>query len=115
MNDKEFNELMAELTDYLEREKIFIKNPARMIDVQRATEIALELFADAKVTVADDPLQTGALIVRIEAFDVTVRGEREINLFREMISKADNFELYPVGDERLNFAILFGNALKRIK
>lgn len=114
MHDQDFETLMQELSDYLEREKVFIKNPARFADVERATEIAAELFADASVAVDDDPLQMGALIVRIDGFDVTVRGEREIKLFAELISKANNFEIYAVGDERVRFALVFNNAMTRL-
>lgn len=114
MDDKEFEDLMSELTEYLEREKVFIKNPERFADVERATEIATQLFTDSTIKVEDDPLQMGALIVRIDGFDITVRGEREIKLFTELISKANNFEVYAVGDERVSFAILFNNALTRL-
>lgn len=114
MDDKEFETLMQELSDYLAREKVFIKNPERFADVERATEIATQLFSDATISINDDPLQMGALIVRIDGFDVTVRGAREIELFSALIAKADNFEIYPVGDERICFAILFNNALTRL-
>ena len=114
MDDKEFEKLMAALTKYLESEKVFIKNPERFADVERATEIATQLFSDSTVSVDDDPLQLGALIVRIDAFDITIRGEREIKLFVELVSKADNFEIYPVGDEKVCFAILFNHALTRV-
>ena len=113
MDDKEFLDLMKELDDYLTREKIFIKNPARFAEVQRATEIATQLFSDAKITIEDDPLQMGALIVRIEGFDIIVRGKREISLFIKLIGKADNFEIYPTTDGKIRFAILFNSALIR--
>ena len=114
MDDKEFERLMGELEKYLASEKVFIKNPKRIEDVQRATEIAAQLFSESEIAVDDDPLQMGALIVRIDGFDITVRGEREIELFNELVSRADNFEIYPVGDERVRFAILFNNALTRV-
>ena len=114
MNDSEFLRLMNALAEYLEREKIFIKNPARFADVEAATEIATELFADAKISVKDDPIQMGALIICIEAFDIVIRGEREIRLFKQLIDKADNFEIYPVGKDSLRFSMVFNGALKRI-
>lgn len=113
MDEKEFTGLMNELAEYLKREKIFIKNPVRFAEVERATEIAEELFADSKVTIEDDPIQMGALILKIEGFDIVVRGEREIKLFTELISKADNFEIYAVEDN-IRFSILFSNALIRL-
>lgn len=114
MDDKEFETLIHALSEHLEREKVFIKNPVRFAEVQRATEIASALFTDATIAIDDDPLQMGALIVRIEAFDVTVRGATEIESFAELISKANNFEIYPVGDERLRFALVFRDALIRV-
>lgn len=114
MDNKDFETLMQALSTHLETEKVFIKNPERFAEVERATEIAAMLFADAEITIDDDPLQMGALIIRIDGYDVTVRGATEITLFIELISKADNFEIYAVGDERVRFALVFTNALMRL-
>lgn len=115
MDEREFLSLMGELREYLDTKKVFIQDPIRFADVERATEIAKILFEDMAVTIEEDPLQMGALILCINGFDITVRGEREIKLFQELISKADNFEIYPVGDEKVKFAILFSKVLKRIQ
>lgn len=115
MNDEQFMELMGDLKNYLEAEKVFIQNPIRYAEVRRATEIAKELFKEYDISIKDDPLQMGALILCIEGYDVMVRGEREIKLFTELISKANNFEIYPVGDEKIKFSILFADAFTRIK
>lgn len=114
MDEKEFLELMGELKEYIETQKVFIQDPARFSDVERATEIAKIIFNDMEVSIEDDPLQMGALILCITGFDITVRGKREIELFQELISKANNFEIYPVGDEQVKFAILFNSVLKRL-
>ena len=111
MNYSEFMDFIRALTDYLEEEKVFIKNPARMADVERAVNIAKELFTNMQVNVVDDSIQLGSLVVRIDAYDITVRGTRERELFMELISKANNFEIYPVGDEKLRFAIMFDDVL----
>jgi hypothetical protein len=108
-------DLMDALQKYLEREKIFIQNPVRYAEVQRATEIAKELFKDYDIAIKDDPIQMGALILCIEGFDISISGEREIKLFTELISKANNFEIYPIGDERMKFSILFADVLARIE
>lgn len=115
MNDKEFMDLMGELEQYLAREKVFIKNPARIQEFNHAREIAQQLFRYEKITVQDDPLQMGALILRIEGFGLVIRGQREIALFCELISKASNVEIYSnIGDEQVNIAILFNDALIRV-
>ena len=115
MNDKQFEDFTKQLEQYLAEEKVFVKNPARMQEFQHATEIANALFQDAQISIEDDPIQMGALILRIDCFDITVRGTSEINLFSELISKADNFEIYATGDERIHIAILFNNALIRVQ
>lgn len=114
LNDKQFMDLMDEFQKYLEREKVFIQNPVRYAEVKHATEIAKELFQDYDIAIKDDPIQMGALILCIEGFDIVVQGEREIKLFTELISKANNFEIYPIGDERIKFSIVFADVLKRI-
>lgn len=113
MDEKEFTSLMNELEEYLQREKVFIKNPARFAEIEQATEIAEELFTESKVSIKDDPIQMGALILRIEGFDIVVRGKREIELFQKLIENADNFEIYAV-DGDVRFAILFNDALIRL-
>lgn len=114
MTDAEFMNLMGGLRSYLEEKKVFVKNPARFAEVERATEIAAELFDSAEISVTDDVLQLGSLVIHIDAYDITIRGKRELNLFSELVSKADNFEIYPVGDEKLKFALMFNNALIRL-
>lgn len=114
LNDQEFLALMGGVKEYLEAQKVFIQDPIRFAEVKRATEIAREIFKDMEVSVEDDPLQMGALILCINGFDITIRGEREIKLFQALIDKADNFEIYAIGDEKVKCAILFNNILTRV-
>ena len=114
MDDKEFMDLMNELKEYLARERVFIQNPLRYHDVVRATEIAKELFVDCDITIKDDPIQMGAAILCIDGYDIIIRGEREIALFSELIAKANNFEIYPVNNERMRFSLVFADVLTKI-
>lgn len=114
MNDNEFAALMARLQKYLDKQKVFIKNPKRFADVEQATEIATRLFPKANISINEDPIQMGALIIRIEDYSIISRGEREIALFQELVSKASNFEVYTHDNENVRLAILFENALIRI-
>lgn len=114
LSNEDFMGLMDELAEYLKKEKVFIQNPVRYTEVQRAVSIAKELFKDYSISIKDDPIQMGALILCISGFDITIQGEEEIALFTELISKANNFEIYPVGDDKVRFSILFANVLKRI-
>ncbi len=107
----EFQKFARILKRHLETQKVFIPNPQRMRDVNHATEMAQQLFPEAKITIEDDPLQLGALILCIEDFDLAVR---ETELFDELVGKADNFEIYSVGNENVKIAILFNHALTRI-
>lgn len=111
MNDKELITFAEHLQKYLETEKVFIKNAARFAEVEEAFNLAQQLFSDSDVTIADDPLQMGALILRIEGYDVVVR---DIALFQKLIAKASNFEIYPIGDEKMKFSLVFSGALTRM-
>ncbi len=113
MSDEEFLTLMDEFTKYLEKEKVFIQNPIRYAEVQLAMKKAKELFVDCEISIKDDPIQMGSLSICISGFDITVQGQSEIQLFTELIYKADNFEIYPV-DDKIVFNILFGNVLTKI-
>lgn len=114
MDDKEFTLLAEKLQKYLKREKVFVKNPARFAEVEHAFNIAQKLFSNSEVTIDDDPIQMGALILRIEGYDIVAVGQEEIALFSELISKADNFEIYAVGDEKIKFSLVFSGALTRL-
>lgn len=112
MNEEKFMDMIDELSKYLSKPKVFIQDPARMADVMHAMETAKYLFPEAKITIEDDPIQMGALILCIEDFDLAVR---EIESFSDMISKADNFEIFHIGEENVKLAILFNGVLNRIK
>lgn len=114
MNDKEFLEFAAQIEQYLSKEKVFVKDIARCAEVEYAMEIAKKLFPEAKVELEHDLLQMGALIISIKDFDITVRGETEINLFMQMVANASNFEIYAEGKEEAVIAILFNNALTKV-
>ena len=45
--------------------------------------------------------------LHMESIDIVVRGTREIELFADLIALADNFEIYPIGDESICFAAVF--------
>lgn len=110
MNETEMIELAEILADYLEENKVFFQNPERMAEVNVATEIACQLFPDAEIGLDDDPLQMRAIILTIKDFDLVVR---ETEMFAELISKANNFEII-YRDDKVELAILFRDALIRI-
>ena len=118
LEDKEFNIILEAISNHLKREKVFIQNPQRMQDVNRAFEIAKMLFPNHKTEIKDDPLQTGALILQIDCTAVEAsmvpNDEEEIALFTEMVSNATNFEFCEINGN-IRFAAVFNGALKLIK
>ena len=114
MNNNEFTQVMKRLQEYLKREKTFVIDENRMDDLSRAVDIANELFPDNTTEIKDDPLQMGAEIIHIEGIDIMARGVMEINLFCEMLSLADNFEIYPVSESTIRLAAVFQNVLVKI-
>ena len=115
MDEQIFFDMLNGLSEYLKKDKLFIQNPARIADVQRAYELARDLFPEAEeISVVDDPLQTGALSISIRDYEMFVRGTRDVALFNELIKNADNFEFVPYGDGEVKFSLLFTDALIRI-
>lgn len=115
MNDYEFQLLLNKLHEYLATEKTFVENSIRTMEIKNAAEVAHELFPEAKIYIKDDPLQMGAMILRIELADINLSSEKEIKLFSELISASDNFEIYAHQDGYIVFALVFENAYTRIQ
>ena len=113
MNDNEFLDLMGEVEKYLKASEhsMFAENPERMADIQEAVGIASKLVESAEISFSDDPLKLGCLAIRIDFYDMVVRGRDEIEQFKALISKADNFEIGAIGDEKTRMSIMFYNAL----
>lgn len=115
--DKELDIILSVFGTHLTREKIFVNDPERVSEVARALEIANELFPDHTTEIKDDPLQTGALILCIDCTEVdtsmVLNDKREIALFNEMTSLANNFEFYQ-HNGNIRLAAVFYGALKLI-
>ena len=104
LTNTEFHEILTKLREYIESEKVFIKNPIRVREMNRALEIINELFPDSQKEIKDDPLQMGAVILTVDGGDIVIRGERELALFSEVTSLIDNFEIYPTSRDNIHFA-----------
>lgn len=114
MNDEQFQQFLGKLQDHLKQPKVFVTDIDRAREFYSAVALAKRLFPDAKIEIKDDPLQTGAMSLHMESIDIVVRGEREINLFADLIALADNFEIYPVNGEEICFAATFRGVNKRV-
>lgn len=114
MDDQQFLQFLGELKEYLEKPKMFVTNIDRAREFYNAVALAKNLFPDAKVEIKDDPLQTGAMSLHIEATDFVVRGAADIVSFNRMIALADNFEIYSKGKDKIHFAAMFRGVNKRV-
>jgi hypothetical protein len=114
LNDQQFSQFLSELQAYLKQPKVFVTDINRAREFYNAVDLAKQLFPNAKIEIRDDPLQTGAMSLHMEHIDMVVRGEREINLFIQLIELADNFEVYPINDEEICFAAVFQGVNKRV-
>lgn len=114
MTDQQFQQFLGELKTYLDKPKMFVTNLERAREFYNAVNLAKQLFPDAKVDIEDDPLQTGAMSLHIEAIDFVVRGATEIVLFTRIITLADNFEIYSKGKDKMHFAAIFRGVHKRV-
>lgn len=115
MKEKEFMELMRGLDAYLSMDKIFAPNNKRLADVKKAYEIATTLFGDMDITLKDDALKLGSVVLSITGSDLVARGESQIALFNALTEKADNFEIYAVNKNNVIMSIMFKGVFTRIK
>jgi hypothetical protein len=114
LNDFQFSKFLTELQTYLKQPKVFATNLSRAREFYTAVDLAKQLFSDTEIEIREDPLQTGAMILHIEMSDITMRGAREIKSFSDMVSLADNFEIYPINKSEVCFAAVFQGVHKRI-
>lgn len=114
MNDKDIFDMVDK---YLKLPKTFMPVPDRVREVKKAYDIALKLFPEAKVELNLDPLQTGALVLSITGYDMTLNSKREIDLFYDMVYNADNFEIRdePFEEEKIKFSAMFYGTYALIK
>lgn len=113
MNKKTINTFVA-LNAHLKSLKYEI-NPTRYADLKDAYEIACKLFDDMSISIEDDPLNLGAKFLCIKGFDIIVRGQDDIELFSNMIAKADNFEILALESEHIVCNIMFQDCLQKLK
>ena len=114
MNDQQFLQFLDELREYLQQPNVFVTDIDRARDFYSAVSLAKELFGNGNVEIRNDPLQTGAMFIHVEVSDIVMRGVREIKDFSDLISLADNFEIYPLSDEEVCFAAVFRGVNKKI-
>ena len=109
MSKKEFLEFAEQMKTYLEANKINTINKKRFKDMQRMFEIATELFPDMNIEFQEDPLQLGRIILCIKGYGFDVSGTERTKMFVELISNADNFEVYSNEEEVISLDIMYGD------
>ena len=107
MYNDDFKKMLDDVEQYLAIDKKFVENSDRMQDVMTACKLACELFHDAEISILQDPLQLGALILQIVDYQLDVSATRRIKTFNEIVSKSDNFAFFPSEDEKVELTIMF--------
>lgn len=115
MNDKELVTTLDKLKTYLEREKNFVIDLKRYKEYMTAAKLTQKLFPEGKLELRDDPLHLGAGIIHVEDLYVMVSNARETQMFCDLITLADNFEIYPIDAENVCFAMVFNGVYKYIQ
>lgn len=112
MNSNDFVQFSKILREYIDAEKKYIPNIARLRDINEAIDIAREIYSEYEIAIAKDPLQMGTLFLEITGIDIAAIGKREIELFQQLIDKADNFEVVSINDEKVRLSICFTDAFQ---
>lgn len=114
LNEEQFEQLINKLNEYLQSEKVFVKNPIKTRATIRAVKILHELFPDDAMEIKDDPLQMGAVVVCVDTPMFVIRGKGKLNLFSELASIVDNFEIINGKGDEVHFAAVIQNVYIKI-
>lgn len=110
----EFEDFLAFLKEDAQKEKTFIINPKRQIDLQKSYNALTELIQTesigAEISCERGHLINGYAFIRIKADYAAVT---EIDKFYAAVINADNFEAYAEGN-KVVINIMFHNVLTRI-
>ena len=111
MNLEDF---IAFLKEDVQKEKVFVVNPARQMDLSKSYHALIELLQresiDAEISCEQGKLINGYAFIHIKADYIAVR---EMNKFHEAVVNADNFETY-AEDDKVVINVMFHNVLTRI-
>lgn len=106
---------LEELRKYEQQPKMWVVNLQRQTEFMQAykgiSALVLAEDPDAKIECEMHEINIGAGVIRIEADELIVR---EIQRFCAAISKANNFEIYPLVNDKMRMSIMFYNIYKRI-
>lgn len=107
-DDMGFLIFMEQFRLWQQQPKAYILNPDRVRHLRKLVdelnEILKEEIIDADVKITPCPLGTGDVIVKIETYSIPITG---IAKFVDLVKQFDNFEIYPVGQEKICFAGVF--------
>ena len=107
-------EYLAELFQRLPKESVKLLNPHRYKQMLHAASLLTTLLQEdlskGEISVnVDSMFNMGSIIVELEELTVCVP-----HLFSQIISEADNFEIYPLSDGKIRFAIVFHSVLNTL-
>ena len=110
----DLDDFLAFLKEDAQREKTFVLNPSREMDLAKSYHALVELLQresiDATISCERGQLINGYAFIRIKADYVAVR---EMDKFHEAIVNADNFETY-AEDDKVVINVMFHKVLTRI-
>ena len=106
MGAEELYEMRKKLTAHLKERGESEVAPERRLEFERTLEAVRDYMPSAQIEVRDDPLQLGALIVKIEGYGFEVNGLEGVRIFSRLVETAGNFEIYPVDADRIGLAIV---------
>ena len=112
----DFEMFLAKMKEWQSNPHMFIVNNNRMKEMEMAHDILEKIIheydPDATIKVDMNVLNDGSASIVIETCDFVVHNVQE---FITVIKNANNFEVYPILDDKIRIAIMFNNVMKVIK
>lgn len=99
------------------KDRIEIINPKRVEELNHTYKVMRDIVSesspDAKFECVFSKIRDGSSVIRIETDELCV-DRRTLKDFLSALSKADNFEIYPLIDGNIKIAIVFEGVLKSV-
>lgn len=107
-DDMEFLNFMEQFKLWQQQPKAYILNLDKVRQLKRLVgeleEILNEEIIDADVKITPCPIGTGDVIIKFITYSISITN---ITKFMSLVKQFDNFEIYPVGQEKICFAGVF--------
>lgn len=108
-----FDTFMFRLKQWMDQPHMFVVDNVRMKEIKSACESLKKIVGTkTEIEIDENILNDGSIAISVEVDEIVVTNIQD---FVSIIKTANNFEVYPLLNGNIKFAIMFEDAMKLIK